>query len=493
MSSEPKTVKPTGVLKALQRKWATLDRSERDSLYSREFGPVFAPMFANLPLHGAPDGFERPRALVSVLGLSWQPVALMAAWCRPERMLVVGTDLSLDAKVDGEGVLSVVSRVSGVERDRIRATAAGDPGEEDIYEAVRDFLQTSGIPARSVCVDPTGGKKSMAASAALAGFLAGAPLVYVDYSRYDAVSRIPVPGSEYPRLLRNPLEVLGDIERIGIFSAFNRSDFVEAGNLAARLAERLYEQREAQCLKLLADGYAAWDRFDFEEARGHLVQALDCMKRFAEQGRWNWAPSVLPVVDLNLRALAALSAMRGSEKPARIEDGVPLLVWYIAAARRVLDAGKTSLAVLLTYATVERAVDLCLWVKYGLDDEAPDYRKLGGLLDRGEYDRNGKALYRESYRSRELEGPLMYGNAVQLLATLSPDLLPPRDLGVLKGLAEVRNRCEYEHGFLPSVPKRLPAGNFLGKATELVARLCGSPGLLDSMLKMYRFPSIPTA
>ena len=56
---------------------------------------TFAPLFAGLPLHGAPAGFERPRALVSVLGFSWQPVALMAAWARPERMLAIGKSLGV--------------------------------------------------------------------------------------------------------------------------------------------------------------------------------------------------------------------------------------------------------------------------------------------------------------------------------------------------------------------------------------------------------------
>jgi hypothetical protein len=44
----------------------------------------------------------------------------MAAWARPERMLVIGTKESLALKVAGEGVLTLVSRLSGVERDQIR-------------------------------------------------------------------------------------------------------------------------------------------------------------------------------------------------------------------------------------------------------------------------------------------------------------------------------------------------------------------------------------
>src|SRR5690606_20119628 len=96
---------------------------------------------------------------------------------------------------------------------------------------------------------------------------------------------------------------------------------------------------------------------------------------------------------------------------------------------------KTSLAVLLTYAAVERYVDLCLWVEFGLDDEAPDYERIAMVLDRERYDHAGRRLFGKSYRSRELDGPLMFGNGAQLLAALNSDRLAEDDLGILAGLS----------------------------------------------------------
>jgi hypothetical protein len=294
-------------LAAIQKRWLALPRRQQDELYATEFAPAFAPLFTELPLHGTPAGFERPRALVSVLGFSWQPVALMAAWARPERMLVIGTKESLALTVAGEGVLSAISRLSGVDRDRIRATEAGDPGEADIYRAVRDFLRGAGVDSRQVFIDPTGGKKSMSSSATLAGFLAGAPLVYVDYAEYHGSNRIPVAGV----------------------------------------------------------------------------------------------------------------ATQRTDKPASVKEGRALLAWYLAAAGRLLEAEKPSLAVLLTYAAIERYVDLCIWTEFGLGDEAPDYRRIEDTLDRKRYYQADRRLFGKSYRPRELDGPLMFGNGAQLLATRS--------------------------------------------------------------------------
>lgn len=476
-------------LRAVRERWLPLQRKEQDDLYAREFAAPFARLFAELPLYGAPASMPRPRALVSLLGFSWQPVALMAAWCRPERILLLGTDESLALKVAGEGVVSVIARVAGVDRDRIETRRVGDPVEADIYRAVRDFL-SSGIAPREVFIDPTGGKKSMSAAAALAAFLAGSPLVYVDYKEYHGPNRIPVAGTEYPRLLTNPLEVLGDLERRDVFAALNRSDFEEAERLAQKLAARLYEPREAEALTDLAGGYAAWDRFNFAAAREKLAKADRTLAGFADIGKWTWAEPVRPRLAENLRALESLANL--TEKPGSVEAGLPLVIWYLAAAQRMIEADKASLAVLLLYAAMERYLDLCLWVEYGLDDAQPDYSRVESRLDWDRYDQAGKELFGKNYEGRKPEGKLMFANSAHLLATLAPHRLELGDLGPLKGLSEARNKCEYEHGFLPKIPAKELAEKCLSAVKRIVARGC-DPARLEEMLASYRFPRFPEA
>lgn len=472
----------------VQSRWLNLSRWEQDDLYAREFVAPFAKRFADLPLHDAPPDMPRPRALVSILGLSWQPVVLMATWCRPQRLLVLGTEESLEVAPAGEGVLSLIARVAEIRREVVDYRCVGDPGERDIYREVRDFLNRAGVPAREVFVDPTGGKKSMSAAAALAGFLAGAPLVYVDYGKYHGPNRIPIPGTEYPRLLTNPLEVMGDLELRDVFAAFNRSDFQEAEHLAGKLASRLYKPREAECLVLLARGYAAWDRFNFCAANEALGEARDVLNRFADQGRWAWAAAVRTALEVNLPALEALAQIQ--KRPDRIEAGIPLLAWYLAAARRLLRAGKPSLAVLLTYAAVERYVDLCLWIDFRLDDERPDYARVADRLDRQRYDQAGHRLFGRNYTTRELEGPLMLTNGAQLLAALAPARLSMEDLGPLMGLSNARNKCEYEHGFLPTTPSEEDARRYVEVGIRAAARLASNEQEFQHMLDKNEFPKL---
>lgn len=494
--SPPKLVELTPELRAIQARWRQLGegqdgRKAQDELYLKEFLEPFARLFSELPLHGAPERMAatKPRALVSVLGFSWQPVVLMAAWAHPDTMLVIGTDESLRQTVNGEDVLSLIARIAQVPPPRLERVSAGERGESEIYRAVRDFLKRCRLASREVYVDPTGGKKSMSASAALAGFLAGAPLVYVDYAEYHGPNRIPVAGTEYPRLVENPLDVFGDVELRAVFDAFNRSDFAEAKRLAEHLAGRLYEPREAECLAKLAEAYGAWDRFDFQAARDALVAARALLERFSPQGGWSWAGRLGPNLEANARALEALSQIQ--EKPDSLLAGLPLLAWYVAAALRLIRAGKPSLAVLLAYAAVERYVDLCLWVSYRMDDETPDYASLGAHLDLAKYHEIGRKLHGNGYEDREPSGPLTLAKGIQLLAALAPERISPADFKHLKNLMECRNKCEYEHGFLPETPKPDRAKYLLDGAARIIARICADPKEFEQTVADYKFPVFP--
>lgn len=488
MDERPRLVNLPSDLQAVQRRWLELKREEQDALYATEFAPGFASLFASLPLHGAPIDLERPLALVSVLGLSWQPVALMAAWARPEKILVLGTRESLGIQVGDEGVLSLIARIAGVSRDAIERVEVGDPGETDIYRAVRDFLHRSALPPRRVFVDPTGGKKSMSASAALAGFLSGTPLVYVDYGEYHGPRRIPIAGTEYPRLLTNPLSEFGDLEMRDVFAAFNRGDFHEAEMLAARLAGRLYEPREAECLTLLARAYGAWDRFDFKEAGIQLGAAIQAIDNHSRRGGWRWVAEIRGLLGENLRGLATLEEVSTS-KPQTLGEGLPLVAWYLAVAERHLGVGRNSLAMLVTYAAMERYVDLCLWVRFGLDDEQPDYARIEGRLDNGRYHDAGRRFFGKDYRKRDMEGPLMFGNGAQLLAALDPDLMPMENLGPMRGLSTGRNKCEFEHGLNPCPVGRSDVERHLERARAITMGAIGRD-VLEKWLDTLRFPPL---
>ena len=489
----PRIVDLSPELMSIQQDWLKAERAQQDLIYANRFGPLFAPLFRELPLHGW-NG-DRPffKAMVSVLGLSWQPVALMTAWASPEHLLLLGTKESLGLKVGEESISAIISRLAQLPLDRIERKQVDDKEEQEIYRAVIDFIKHHHLRPQEIAVDPTGGKKSMSASAALAGFLTGARLVYVDYAEYEAQNRIPLAGTEYPRLLRNPLDVFGELEYGRIKAAFNGGSYEEAIRLADSLAMRLYEPREAETLSLIAKAYGAWHRFGFGESLSHfekLTRLLDC---FGRLGKWVWCEEVFPKVKMQFTVIKELVALSericAGKLPASLEEGFPLILNHLAAAKRYFKQGRSGAAMLLVYATVEKYVDLCLWVFFGVKDEDPDYSKLN--LDRKRFHKVGRLIHEKKYIEREPGGPVGLSLGVQLLATLKSDLMPEKFYGPVRGMMNDRNKCEFEHGLcakalsLESVEKHIRMAE---KLLEIALKTKSDQHLLD--ICNYEFPRV---
>ena len=477
----PRTVVLTEDLQAVVARWrAAPDRAARERIYAEALAEGYAPRFAELPLHGGVAGQPRPRALVSLVGHAWQPAALMAAWVRPERLLLLRTR---EPATGAPSALELVSRLSGLSLDRIEHQWVLGGGELAVYEEIRDFLARGRLKPDELAIDVTGGKKSMAVAAALAGFLAGARLLYVDYLEVDRGT--PVPGTEYPRLLANPLSILGEIDIDRIREAFDGGHYLDAERRAEDLARRLYEPWTAEALGLLAQGYGAWHRFDFERARSALGELRTLLDARGNHAGAAWVGRVRPVLDGHLARLDGLLA--STAKPDTIAQGMPGVLNHLAAASRALAQEDLDDATLLLYATVERYVDLCLWVDAGLTDRDPDYGRLAGRLDLERYRDLGSRLFEGPPPDRP-HGPLLYLSAVLLLATLVPERLPEGELGWARGLGRMRN--ELVHGLVPTHPGAGEVASKLARVKGLLASAAGGAAALDAELAALRFPEI---
>ncbi len=486
----PVTVNLPPDLQEVRRRWLEAPK-ERDALYAREFAPRFIPLFKELPLHGWKGDRPRPGFLAAVLGMSWQPVALMTAWFAPRRLLLLGTQESINHRVNDEPVVDLLCRLGGLRHDNIEVREITEPEELGIYRELSRFTAYHGIRPRDLAIDPTGGKKSMSTSAALAGYLIGAWLVYVDYREYCPERRSPLPGSEYPRLLHNPLEVFGDHEFQKIRETLNQGGFDEAQHRAEQLADRLYDYRQAEVWVFLARTFGAWHRFDFRAAYQEMENTAGRLRHFGPLAPWPWAEEFLRKLAPNqevLRQLAQLAEKAAAnEKPATFAEGLPLVLNHLAAAERALAHRQWGIAILLIYATLERFVDLCLWVEFGLDDENPDFSRIS--VNENVFHEMGRTLHGKQYRKQELAGALNLSFGVQLLATLKPDLLSPKFFGKIKGLMRVRNHCEFEHGLCPKPPTREEVEKNLNLTKEILSNALNLELTeLEDRLAPYRFP-----
>lgn len=478
-------------------KWKQADRKDRDKVYAEVIFPLFKEEFAQKPLEGWHYS-EKPQieALISVLGFSWQPVALMAVWAKPQYILIIGTEDSVSRKVNGKSVVDLISELAGVSRDRIEICRSCED-ELEIYRRVRNFVSSKGVDPHKIAIDLTGGKKYMSAVTALAGFLTGCLLMYVDYGEYDPSIRAPLPFSEYPKLIHNPLDIFGDVEKQKIIDAFNSGKFDLAYQLARTLEERLYDAKEIGILRDFCMAYNRWHRFNFGEALRLLEKAKQRADRFARAGRWTWyTREVSQQISMNVNVLRDLESAKNNvckSDTCEFKDVYLLVANHLVSAKRYASYGEHTIAVMLLYSTVEKLCDAVLLLDYGIEDEKPDYSKVVSFIDWEVFHNKGRALIGPSYEERELRGPITYSVGVQLVATLKPDIVKDQDLPLLNGLAQLRNKCEFEHGLCPNIIDEKQFKNHYKVVRKIVERFAlhyKADLKLDTLLQRLQFPRL---
>ena len=450
---ESEFIKLDPELLALQQEWSFLERNKQDEFYAKMFAPKFIPFFRKLDLQGAPPLSIKPRYLVSVLGLSWQPICLMAAWINPEKMLIIGTQNSIRKNdATSESPIERIVRLADLPQESVELKIVDEHQEDEIYRNVREFVRKCGGNPNEVAVDPTGGKKSMSVTAALAGFMAGCQLVYVDNRIYH--NRLPLAGTEFPRALMNPLDIFGDAEFEKIPSAYKDGHFKEAAKRAGDLAARPSRQRaKAELCEAMCNAFERWNGFEFEQSLSFISKSIHILDHTGHLERWDWSRSLR-------NELAALEQLMGlicrvcvdyeaeaADQPEFMNRAILLVLNHLSSARRSAKQGKFGIAALLTYSTLEKYVDLLLLTHFGLKDDEPNYGKLTEE-NIAKYHETGRRIFKGKYVENNLEGQkITLSIGIQLAASLMPEKFP-RSIASVNSLMMARNKCEYEHGIV---------------------------------------------
>jgi hypothetical protein len=132
--------------------------------------------------------------LVSLLGLSPEPIILTAKALNPETHLIISNPVKIEIIQILDEYLDNDYKLVVLDNDDFRT----------IYKTIKESL--SDYPTRNITIDITGGKKSMVASAAIFGKDYGSRIVYVDFTEYIKDLRKPIPGTEKLNEVYNPLK-----------------------------------------------------------------------------------------------------------------------------------------------------------------------------------------------------------------------------------------------------------------------------------------------
>src|SRR5690606_11341432 len=100
--------------------------------------------------------------------------------------------------------------------------------------------------------------------------------------------------------------------------------------------------------------------------------------------------------------------------------------------------------------------------------EDPDYS--GVSLNTERYNVFGKKLFGDRFRSQEPNGSITYSTGLLLLGSLRDELFDGLPVREFSNLANLRNRCEFEHGFVPPTLTASAVEHSLDVVKQLVAR-----------------------
>ena len=132
--------------------------------------------------------------LLSILGLSPEPIILTARAVNPDKHIIFTTNNRTDGNEYLEKYLGSDFEMVYMDTDDFNA----------IYRALKEQLVIN--PSSQLTLDITGGKKSMVAAASIFGKDYGCKIVYVDFSEYLKELRKPMPGSEVLNIVYDPLK-----------------------------------------------------------------------------------------------------------------------------------------------------------------------------------------------------------------------------------------------------------------------------------------------
>ncbi len=224
---------------------------------------------------------DKHTLLICTVGGSPEPIVASLKRWTPARIRFVPTRETSDQI--SAGVVPLATS-EGISLDPGRYDVLELADSQDLSGCVDALRQLTPIVEQwlsrgedfQVVVDFTGGTKCMSAALALQAHRWRCLFSYVGGSQRtkDGVG-IVISGREQVLHAHNPWDALGFQAVEEFVTLFDRQAFVAAAALAERATKNVSEpsrKRELNALKLMADAYDAWDRFDHKGAMNKLLE-----------------------------------------------------------------------------------------------------------------------------------------------------------------------------------------------------------------------------
>lgn len=293
-----------------------------------------------------------PQAMIVSLGGSPEPLIKTLTEQKPALVCF----LASQASVDFVGTIKQAVAQPGVTFTRDHKVLVDDPDDlAHCYQkalACADWVSAQGISATEVIVDYTGGTKTMSAAVVLATVSRGFRFSYVGGTqRTKGGVGIVESGSEVIHIGVNPWDLFAVQERQHLARHFNSYQFTACRTLIQEVTGRLSaeEKQRFDVLKVLVDGYEAWERFKHSAGLTCLEKGLAEFRKLVNVHAAGFLGSLRNTLEQNIAFLRSLQGERPDPKKLH-----PLLLSdLLANAKRRIEEGKFDDAAARLYRLVE--------------------------------------------------------------------------------------------------------------------------------------------
>lgn len=307
-----------------------------------------------------------------------------------------------------------------------------------LVKKLPEMMEKWELDPRDICVDYTGGTKTMSVALALATADQSCCYSYVGGGeRSKGGVGVVIDGNEKMHFLENPWDEIAQVEKREACILFNKARYATAADVFGKCVERVSKDQKPffRALYEMVTGYDLWDRFKHSEARKHLFKCRETLTALSSEKKE--MKSLVRQLETNIEFLEAL-----------LSGNKPSILYYrdlLANAKRRADLEKKfDDAVARLYRAIEVLGQSELKTNYGIETSNVKEDLIPENL-RTEY----RQKYRDKYDSK-IKLPLYA--SYQLLKALGSNLAMrffDRYEKDIRPLLNIRNNSILAHGFDP--------------------------------------------
>ncbi len=310
----------------------------------------------------------------------------------------------------------------------------------ELAKRLPEIIEKWEVNPAEICVDYTGGTKTMSVALVLATIEKSCCYSFVGGDeRSKGEVGVVLDGKERMWFLDNPWDNIALAERKEVSILFNKARYASAANLIGKCFDKVSREQKPyfRALQEMVRGYDLWDRFQHREAKEKLYRSRDTLMVFSSASPRKEDKTLAAQVQTNLEFLEKLLS---GEKPS-------VLYFYdlLANAKRRADLErKFDDAVARLYRAIETLAQAALKERYRIETSDVKVKEIPESI-RQEY----VSKYRDA-KDLKIRIPLLaaFGLLKGYGDELAEDFFRPYDKEI-KYLLGTRNNSILAHGFNP--------------------------------------------